>query len=136
MVAGALQGPDGRWLLHRRPPHKQHGGLWEFPGGKVEPGETPEIAVIRELEEELGIAVAAGALSPAGFAESAADRGVPALVILLYTVARWIGEPRARDYGAQVGWFAPAEIAELSMPPLDVALCRQLFGSEAPQTPR
>lgn len=126
VVAGALQRADGRWLMHQRPLGKHHGGLWEFPGGKVEPSEIPHEAMVRELAEELGIGCDPAALAPAGFAEGGTDAGGTALVILLYTLSRWDGEPAALEGGA-VGWFTPGEALALPMPPLDVQLARGLF---------
>lgn len=120
VVAGALNDGEGRWLMQRRPMGKAHGGLWEFPGGKVEPGETPAAALVRELAEELGIAVTTDALSPLGFAtDRAADGRV--VVLLLYRVAAFSGTPRAIDATALV-WEAPPVLAALPMPPLDVPL--------------
>jgi 8-oxo-dGTP diphosphatase len=127
-VAGALHRADGRWLMHRRPAGKHHAGLWEFPGGKVEADEMPVDSLRRELAEELGIECLAGAVAPIAFAESAALEGQPALVILLYTVAAWEGEPRALEGGA-VGWFTPAEALALAKPPLDIRLAAQLFAN-------
>ena len=91
VVAAALVGPDGMVLLHRRAFGAVHGGLWEFPGGKVNPGESPESALARELAEELGIAVEEADLAPVGFAsgQTAGDDPARALVILLYSCARW-----------------------------------------------
>ncbi|MFA9200538.1 MAG: (deoxy)nucleoside triphosphate pyrophosphohydrolase [Cypionkella sp.] len=129
VVAGVLRDGDGRLLLQRRPPGKRHAGLWEFPGGKVEPGENPRAALVRELAEELGIDLADDALRPAGFAEAAAGGGEPAIVILLYTVGSFSGRPTARG-GAEAGWFTPAQAAELPLPPLDRALLAQLRGGE------
>jgi 8-oxo-dGTP diphosphatase len=126
VVAAALERADGRILMQRRPPGKAHGGLWEFPGGKVEPGETPRAALVREASEELAITLDPAALAPACFADSAANEGHPAIVILLYTARAWIGEPRAMEGGA-CGWFTRAEIAALAMPPLDYALLARLF---------
>ncbi len=128
VVAGALRGSDGRWLMHRRPLHKHHGGLWEFPGGKVEPAEIPRLALARELLEELGISVEAARLVPAGFAETADPAGPHPIVILLYIVPAWKGEATALDAGAKCGWFTSAEIRALKRPPLDIALCDDLFG--------
>lgn len=121
VVAGALRRTDGRWLMYRRPEGKHHAGLWEFPGGKVEPGEMPIIALQRELAEELGIECRAKACAPAGFAERPGD-----MVLLLYTVSAWVGEPQAIEGGA-VGWFTPAEALALPKPPLDVELALRLF---------
>ncbi len=130
MVAAALQRFDGRWLMHKRPAHKQHGGLWEFPGGKVESGETPGNALLRELAEELGIVGRADRLRPSAFAEMAALHAHPATVILLYTLQGWEGEPRALERGAEIDWFLPAQIAALERPPLDIMLSVSLFGPE------
>jgi 8-oxo-dGTP diphosphatase len=126
VVAGALHRADGRWLMHRRPEGKHHGGLWEFPGGKVEANEMPVQSLVRELAEELGIVCHAEACRPAGFAEREAGSGQPAIVILLYTVGAWAGEPQALEGGA-IGWFTPAEVLELRKPPLDILLAGQLF---------
>jgi 8-oxo-dGTP diphosphatase len=130
VVAAALSDGQGRWLMHRRPAHKQHGGLWEFPGGKVEPYETPAESLIRELDEELGITVDPGALVPSVFAQDKGDSRIHPIVILLYIVRNWEGEPRAIE-GEGIGWFTPAEILELEKPPLDVALAESLFASGA-----
>ena len=123
-------------LMHRRPLHKQHGGLWEFPGGKVEAGESPGNALIRELAEELGIGVEARNLHPVAFAEDGPGAPSRGIVILLYTLATWTGDPVAQEAGAQTGWFTAPEIARLARPPLDVALCRLLFGSADSPWPR
>lgn len=112
--------------MHRRPAHKHHGGLWEFPGGKVEVGEPPVNALIRELEEELGIAVAAAALRPFAFAQEHGDDGALRTVILLYTVADWQGDPRALDEGAAIAWFRPDQFGSLARPPMDRELCEHI----------
>ncbi len=126
VVAGAMHRADGRWLMHRRPDGKHHAGLWEFPGGKVEPAEMPADALVRELAEELGIRCQADDCAPAGFAETGvAEAGRP-IVIMLYTVAEWEGEPRALEGGA-VDWFTPAEALALPKPPLDVKLAQALL---------
>ena len=102
VVAGALRDPEGRWLMHRRPPNKHHGGLWEFPGGKVEAGETPRIALVRELREELGIAVDIRSSTPVAFAEECQPSQSKPIVILLYTASRWEGTPVALEQGEEV----------------------------------
>ena len=126
VVAGALQRGDGRWLMHQRPPGKHHAGLWEFPGGKVEPDEIPSQSLIRELHEELGIRCDPERIAPAGFAQTGAEQAGEQIVILLYTVSGWHGEPAALEGGA-VGWFTPPEVLALEMPPLDVRLAARLF---------
>lgn len=126
VVAGALERGDGRWLMHLRPEGKHHAGLWEFPGGKVDAGEMPAEAMVRELAEELGIVCRADDLMPCGFAETSGGGGSPALVIMLYRLARWEGEPQALE-GGGVGWFTPDEIAALPKPPLDAELAARLF---------
>ena len=126
VVAAALQRQDGLWLMHRRPANKQHGGLWEFPGGKVEASEMPSETLERELFEELGIRCDLASFHPVGFAESGVTSGSSPIVILLYKVSVWKGEPEALE-GGEVGWFTPDQIASLPKPPLDLALARQLF---------
>jgi 8-oxo-dGTP diphosphatase len=137
VTAVALIGPDGAILMQRRHFSAVHGGLWEFPGGKVEPGETPEFAAVRELEEELGIAIDADGLEPVGFASgftAGADEGGKGarrpLVILLYASRAWQGTPQVKEAEA-IAWHAPGAIAQLAMPPLDYplaeALCRHLM---------
>jgi 8-oxo-dGTP diphosphatase len=127
VVAAAIRDGDGRLLLQQCPPHKRHAGLWEFPGGKVEIGETLRFALCREVAEELGIELAKEALVPAGFAEEAGAEGRPALVLLLYTCLLWRGEPRALE-GQRWGWFTPEGVARLPLPPMDRALLEALPG--------
>lgn len=123
VVAAALIDAAGRALVQQRPAGKQHAGLWEFPGGKLEDGETPEAALVRELGEELGIAVTADALTPAGFASRA--HGERQLLLLLYRCERWLGEPRALD-AAAIAWRDLDALVALPMPPADRALVAQL----------
>jgi len=119
VVAAALVRADGHVLLQQRPAGKAMAGLWEFPGGKVEPGERSEAALARELAEELGIAVDERALAPAAFAS--AELGERHLLLLLYLCRAWEGEPRALD-AADLKWVRPAEMRILPMPPADVPL--------------
>jgi 8-oxo-dGTP diphosphatase len=123
VVAAALVRGDGRVLLQQRPAGKAMAGLWEFPGGKVEAGERPEPALVRELAEELGIAVTQEALAPAAFASAAL--GERHLLLLLYLCRRWEGEPEALD-AAALQWVRPEEMRDLPMPPADVPLVEAL----------
>ena len=127
VVAAAIRGDAGRLLLQQGLPHKRHAGLWEFPGGKVESGETPRFALCREAAEELAIELAEDALEPAGFAEEAGEDGRPPLVLFLYTCLRWRGEPEALE-GQGWGWFTLEEAFELPMPAMDRALLESLPG--------
>lgn len=122
VVAAALTDPAGRILMQQRPPGKQHAGLWEFPGGKVEPGEQPDAALIRELAEELGIAVDPEALEPVAFATA------PPVVLLLYRCRAWRGTVAATD-GTALRWDTPARLATLAMPPADRPLLAALARS-------
>lgn len=116
VVAAALVDTSGRVLLQQRPPHKQMGGLWEFPGGKVENGETPEAAILRELSEELDIIVDHSCLAPACFAsEPLGDRH---LLLLLFVLRKWQGTPKPLDATA-MQWVTPAQMFSIDMPPAD-----------------
>lgn len=126
--AGALRRGDGLWLMHCRPLQKAHGGLWEFPGGKVEATEKPSECLVRELREELGIRLRANDLEPAAFAEERAAKGKLPIVILLYKITVWKGEPAALE-GGKVGWFTPEAIGRLPKPPLDSVLAFHLFAA-------
>ena len=126
VVAAALSDGEGRWLMHRRPPGKDHAGLWEFPGGKVETGESPSAALVRELEEEAGIVIDLASSAPITFAEGAPPLAERSIVILLYTVTRWVGTIAGRE-GGTFAWYEPQEILALQKPPLDVELALQLF---------
>lgn len=127
VVAAALIDREGRVLMQRRRLDSAHGGLWEFPGGKVEAGESPESALLREIDEELAIALDPAALEPLSFASDPALPPAPRAphVILLYTCRRWQGEPQCRA-GEEIAWFASADLAMLAMPPLDYPLARAL----------
>src|SRR5262245_59443837 len=116
VVAAALFDAQGRVLIARRPQGKQLAELWEFPGGKVEPGESPEAALIRELDEELDVKVDAAALTPITFASHGYD-GFH-LLMPLYAVRRWRGEPLAREHDA-LAWVLPADLDQYEMPPAD-----------------
>jgi 8-oxo-dGTP diphosphatase len=119
VVAAALVDLDGRVLVQRRPEGASMAGLWEFPGGKIEPRETPEVALIRELQEELGIDVEAACLAPAAFAsEPLGDRN---LLLLLFACRKWSGIPRAL-HAAELRWVRPVELHRLPMPPADKPL--------------
>ena len=120
VVAVALIDSQGRVLMQRRPEGKHHGGLWEFPGGKVEPGETTDMALIREIDEELAIVVAPQDIVPLSFARS--DDAARPLLLLLYACHHWTGEPQCEP-GAALMWATRTDLAALAMPPLDVALC-------------
>jgi 8-oxo-dGTP diphosphatase len=119
VAACALIDIDGRVLLARRPEGKKMAGLWEFPGGKLHPGETPEAALIRELKEELGIDVSSACLAPFAFASHAYERFH--LLMPLYLCRRWKGIPRPRE-GQTLTWVRPARLSEYEMPPADKPL--------------
>lgn len=119
VVAVALIDGDGRVLVQQRPPGKPMAGLWEFPGGKVEAGEVPEAALIRELAEELGIAIDPRALAPASFASE--GLGGRHLLLLLYFAREWEGTPEPHHASA-LQWVRPAAMRALAMPPADVPL--------------
>ncbi|MCR2834064.1 (deoxy)nucleoside triphosphate pyrophosphohydrolase [Qipengyuania sp. RS5-5] len=126
VVALALRASNGRVLMHRRPFEKAHGGLWEFPGGKVEAGEHPVIALVREISEELAVGIDPSHLEPVGFAQTTVDGAAPPIVILLYACTAWTGELTSQEGGA-IGWFDEAEVKALDKPPLDIMLADQLF---------
>lgn len=125
VVAAAIVSAEGALLLQQRPVGKRHAGMWEFPGGKVEAGEAPRMALVRELREELGIEADAAAMEPAGFAEEAACNGQPGIVLLLYTCRAWSGVPQSLD-GQRWTWFTAEEVALLELPEMDRALLSAL----------
>ncbi|MFO1089343.1 MAG: 8-oxo-dGTP diphosphatase MutT [Hyphomicrobiales bacterium] len=124
VVACALVDVDGRVLIAKRPEGKAMAGMWEFPGGKVEPGERPERALIRELREELGIDVAEACLAPLTFA----SHGYPDFHLLmpLYVCRRWKGEIRPAE-GQETTWVKPNRLRDYPMPPADVPLIAHLI---------
>jgi 8-oxo-dGTP diphosphatase len=127
VMACALVDPDGRVLVAQRPEGKRMGGLWEFPGGKMETGETPEETLIRELDEELGITVKQACLAPLSFASH--PYGDFHLLMPLYICRRWEGVPQPREHTA-LKWLRPKELAAYPMPPADkplVPVLRDLF---------
>ena len=117
--AVALIDPDGRVLLAQRPEGKSMAGLWEFPGGKVEPGETPEAALIRELKEELGIDTWQSCLAPLTFASHAYPEFH--LLMPLFVCRRWQGTATPRE-GQALAWVRPGSLRDYPMPPADLPL--------------
>ncbi len=117
--AVALIDPDGRVLLAQRPEGKSLAGLWEFPGGKVDPGETPEAALIRELREELGIETKASCLAPLTFASHSYDDFH--LLMPLFACRRWEGIATGRE-GQTLAWVRPDKLRDYPMPPADIPL--------------
>jgi mutator mutT protein len=117
--AVALIDGDGRVLLAQRPEGKSLAGLWEFPGGKVEPGESPEAALIRELKEELGIDTKASCLAPLTFASHAYETFH--LLMPLFACRRWEGIPQPRE-GQTLAWVRPQALRDYPMPPADLPL--------------
>ncbi|MFY9761144.1 MAG: 8-oxo-dGTP diphosphatase MutT [Xanthobacteraceae bacterium] len=123
VAACALIDPDGRVLIAQRPPGKSMAGLWEFPGGKVEPGERPEQSLIRELREELGIAVKEECLAPLTFASHLYPDFH--LLMPLYVCRRWEGFVEPQE-GQQLKWVRPPELRNYPMPPADEPLISHL----------
>ncbi len=119
VVACALVDADGRVLITQRPAGKSMAGLWEFPGGKVEGGETPEAALIRELQEELGIVTQIDCLAPLTFASHAYDDFH--LMMPLYVCRRFQGMPRSQE-GQVLKWVRPRQLRDFAMPPADAPL--------------
>jgi 8-oxo-dGTP diphosphatase len=119
VVACALVDPDGRVLLAKRPPGKPLAGLWEFPGGKIEPGETPEAALIRELKEELDIEITGKCLAPLSFTSHTYPEFH--LLMPLYVCRRWDGDI-APQQGQQLAWVRAQKLADYAMPPADEPL--------------
>ncbi len=124
VVVAALIDVDGRVLIAQRPAGKSLAGLWEFPGGKVDAGERPETALIRELDEELGIKVEEPCLAPLTFASHAYDDFH--LLMPLYVCRRWTGLVTARE-AAALKWVRPAQLRDYPMPPADAPLIPPLI---------
>ena len=119
VAAAALVDTDGRVLLGRRPQGKSLAGLWEFPGGKLEPGETPEACLIRELDEELGVTVAESCLAPFVFASHGYDSFH--LLMPMFLCRRWTGTVEPRQHEA-LAWVKPNQMGDYPMPPADAPL--------------
>jgi 8-oxo-dGTP diphosphatase len=124
VVACALVDTDGRVLVAQRPEGKHLAGLWEFPGGKIEPGETPEAALIRELKEELGIDTQSSCLAPLTFVSHAYAESH--LLMLLYVCRKWQGTAQPLDSQA-LKWLRPRDLRGLPMPPADEPLISPLI---------
>ena len=125
VAACALIDADGRLLIAQRPPGRPMAGLWEFPGGKVEAGERPEQSLIRELQEELAIAVNEACLAPLTFASHAYPDFH--LLMPLYVCRRWDGIVTAQE-GQRLAWVRPEQLRDYSMPPADKPLVSHLMG--------
>lgn len=127
--AAALIDVDGRVLLAQRPAGKFMGGLWEFPGGKIEANETPEEAIIRELHEELGIDTSKSCLAPLSFAShyynASDDGGAFHLLMMLFICRRWEGKPHPIEGGA-LKWVRPHQLRNYQMPAADIPLISAL----------
>ena len=119
VAALALIDEDGRVLVTQRPQGKPMAGLWEFPGGKIEPAETPEAALIREIREELGITLRAPCIAPLTFASHAYETFH--LLMPLFACRRWEGEVEALE-GQRLAWVRAAKLRDYPMPPADIPL--------------
>jgi 8-oxo-dGTP diphosphatase len=127
VAAAALVDVDGRVLIARRPEGKSMAGLWEFPGGKVQPGETPEVALIRELQEELAVDTRSSCLAPLAFASHAYQDFH--LLMPLFVCRVWQGTPSPQE-GQDLAWVRPSRLSDYPMPPADeplVALLHDLL---------
>ena len=123
VVACALVDADRRVLIAQRPEGKAMAGLWEFPGGKIEPGETPEAALIRELEEELGVSTQSACLAPVSFASHSYENFH--LLMPLYVCRKWQGTPEPKEHIA-LKWVRPRALHDYAMPPADAPLIAAL----------
>jgi 8-oxo-dGTP diphosphatase len=123
VVACALVDADRRVLIAQRPENKTFAGLWEFPGGKIEPGESPEAALIRELEEELGISTKQACLAPLSFVSHSYENFH--LLMPLYVCRKWQGQPHPKEHQA-LKWVRPQALRDYPMPPADEPLIASL----------
>jgi 8-oxo-dGTP diphosphatase len=123
VAAAALMNHHGKILVAQRPVGKSLAGLWEFPGGKIEAGESPEYALMRELREELGVETRPCAMTPAGFASHAYDDFH--LLMPLFIIRVWRGIPKAKEHQA-LQWVSALDLYQLDMPPADLPLIHQL----------
>jgi 8-oxo-dGTP diphosphatase len=132
VVAVALLDEAERVLLQRRRTGGEHGGLWEFPGGKIEYGESPQSALVREVREELGVEIDANDLFPVGYAcdPPGMCQQRNRYLILLFGARKWLNEPRCL-VGEALGWFAVSELSDLKMPPLDIPLALNLAACQS-----
>ena len=119
VAAAVIRDPSGKILIARRADTQHQGGLWEFPGGKVEPGETPEAALIRELREELGIDTWQSCLAPLTFASHTYETFH--LLMPLFACRRWQGTPHGAE-GQNLAWVRPNALRDYPMPPADLPL--------------
>lgn len=123
VVALALFDDHDRVLVQQRPKDKHHGGLWEFPGGKVENGEDPRGSLVREIEEELALRLDSDSFEPAGFAE---EHSAKTVVLFLYTTRQNVGSPEACE-GQNFGWFTLQDALQLALAPMDRRLLDRLI---------
>ena len=119
VAACALVDADGKVLIAQRPPGRSMAGLWEFPGGKIQEGETPEACLIRELDEELGINTVESCLAPLSFASHSYETFH--LLMPLYVCRIWHGTPTAKE-GQSLRWVRPRQLFDMPMPPADLPL--------------
>ncbi len=127
VVAAAICDRPGRLLLQQRRAGKRHAGLWEFPGGKVEPGEDPPLALVREIAEELALTLDPAGMRLVGSAEEAARAGHPGVALQLYACSLWRGVPAGLE-GQLFGWYAPGEAKLLPLAPMDRHLLEAYAG--------
>ncbi|KPP80794.1 MAG: 8-oxo-dGTP diphosphatase MutT [Oceanicaulis sp. HLUCCA04] len=124
VAACALVDPDGRVLIAQRPEGKASAGAWEFPGGKVEPGEYPEAAVVRELREELGVEPCERCLQPFAFSSCPMEDGRH-LLMPLYVCRKWDGFPDPKE-GQKIAWVSPRDLSKYALLPADIPLAAEL----------